>query len=769
MAASAVPRLTVRFVLINAIMLLAATGVAMATMWTVYQSAAFLVAVTVSALVGCLIGVSGAVLRWSSLVVLLVAVAAFLVIGVPLGVPSQAYFGVLPSWQGMIDLLAGTALSWKQLLTIVTPVGSYQALLVPVVLSVLAATTVGMSVALRARRGEFAVLAPLALFVLAIVLGPTTAVAPVETALLLGIVLVFWAAWVHRRRRAEAIALVAQRGSGLRESATRRRLAATRTVLSSAVIVAVAVAGGTVAAVAYPAAGAREVPRRHTEQPFDPRDYPSPLAGFRRYLEGDAASTTMLTVSGLPTGGLIRIAAHDSYDGIVYSVGSDTVTSASGSFTRLPFRIDQSAVEGDDVSIDVTVGGYRGVWVPGVGKLESIRFTSDRAGSLTDSFYYNDNAATGAVLGGLEDGDEYRADAVVPPAPSDITKLRPGTAVLPPFPEDIDGISTLLADWIDETADPGTQLAQMIEGMRRDGYVSHGLDGEPPSRSGHSADRLTQLATELPMLGDGEQYAATAAVMARMIGFPARAVIGFAPSITSTTGSVAVTGDDVAAWIEVQDSTGAWVSLDPNPDPRDVPPQKEEEPIPVSRPQVVLPPPLEEPQLSEPAPDPQSAPTDVEPPVDPTLALVLLIGRIGAWTALALALLLSPFLAIVAAKVRRRRYRRRTGSTVDRIAGGWREFADLAVDHGYPLSPAATRAENAAVVGGGRPLLLARDVDRAVFAPGTPPSADADHVWREVDELRGTLDAGRSRWQRLRARISLRSFRLPGEGRRQDQ
>ncbi|KQQ95705.1 hypothetical protein ASF62_04210 [Leifsonia sp. Leaf325] len=769
MAASAGPRPAVKLVAVNALMLLAATGVAMATLWPVYQSAAFIVAVAVSALVGCLIGTLGAVLRWSSLIVLLVTVGAFLVIGVPLGVPSQALFWVLPSWQGLIDLLAGTALSWKQLLTIVTPVGSYQALLVPVVVIVLATTTVGMSVALRARRGEFAVLAPLGLFVLAILLGPSTALAPVETALLLGIVLVFWAAWVHRTRRAEAIARVTQGGSGVRESAARRRIAVTRTVLSSAVIVAVAVAGGTLAAVAYPAAAAREVPRRHTEQPFDPRDYPSPLAAFRSFLEADAASSTMLTVSGLPPGGLIRIAALDSYDGIVYSVGSDTVASASGSFTRLPFRIDQSAVEGESVSIDVAVGDYTGVWVPGVGKLESIRFTSDRAGRLTDSFYYNDNAATGAVLGGLDDGDEYRADAVVPPAPADLATLQPGTAVLPPLPADIEGLAPLLSDWVDETADPGTQLAQMLEGIRRDGYVSHGLEGEPPSRSGHSADRLTQLATEIPMLGDGEQYAAAAAVMARMLGFPARAVIGFAPSITSTTGSVAVTGDDIAAWIEVQDSTGSWVSLDPNPEPREVPPKEQDEPIPVSRPQVVLPPPLEQPQVSEPAPDPQSAPTDVDPPADPTLALILLIGRIAAWSALAIALLLSPFLAIVAAKVRRRRYRRRAGDPVDRIAGGWREFTDLAVDHGFDLSPAATRSENAAVVGGSRPLLLAGDVDRAVFAPGTPPSADADRVWHEVDELRGTLDAGRSRWQRLRAKISLRSFRLPGEGRRQHQ
>lgn len=756
-------------VLVNTLMLLAATGIASATLWPVYQSPAFIVAVGVSAVVGCAIATVGAFRNWSSLVVLAVTVAAFLVIGVPLGVPSGAYLGVIPTPDGLVDLLAGTALSWKQLLTVVTPVGSYQALLVPVVMLVLATTTAGMSVALRSRRGELAVLAPLLLFIAAILIGPSAASAPVEIALVLGIVLVFWAAWVHRRRRAEAIARVRQVGSGLRESAARRRIAATRTVLGAAIIVAIAVAAGTVAAVAYPSTNAREVLRRHAEQPFDPRDYPSPLSAFRSYLAADAAGETMLTVSGLPAGGLIRLAALDSYDGIVYSVGSDTVSSASGSFTRLPFRLDQSTVAGDHVAIDVTIGAYSGVWVPGVGKLESIRFTSDRADRLTDSFYYNDNAATGAVLGGLADGDSYQSDAVVPVAPTALASLRPGTAVLPPLTVVPEGLSARLTDWVDENTDAGTQLSDMIAGLRRDGYLSHGADDtehESDSVSGHSAGRLTQLVTDVPMVGDQEQYAAVAAVLARMIGFPARVVIGFEPDVTATAGSVAVTGSDITAWIEVQDASGSWVPVDPNPEPRKIPDKDEEDLTAISRPQVVLPPPLEEPQPEAPAPDPQRVPTDAPDTVDPVLALVLLVATITGWILLGLAVVLSPFLAVIAAKLRRRRLRRRAPDPVERIAGGWREFTDLAVDHGFALAPSATRSENAALVGGIRPLALATDVDRAVFAPESPPAEQADRVWREVDELRDSLDAGHTRWQRLRARVSLRSFRMPRDGRR---
>ncbi|MET0725176.1 MAG: transglutaminaseTgpA domain-containing protein [Leifsonia sp.] len=756
--------LTWSAVVINAVMLLTATGIAISTLWPVYESAAFIVTVTLAALLGTAIAILGAFLRWSSLIVLLVTVGAYLVVGVPLGVPSGAYFGVLPSGPGFIDLLLGTALSWKQLLTIVTPVGSYQALLVPPLILVLSSTTIGMSIALRSRRGELAAIVPFVLFIAAILLGPTTAQAPIETALLLGIVLVLWAAWGHRRRRAEAIARVTGGGPRLRESAAYRRLAVTRIVLSSAIIVAIAVAGGTVAAVGYPTSAPRDVLRRHAEQPFDPRDYPSPLSAFRGYLEPDAAGRTMLTVSGLPAGGRIRIAALDTYDGIVYSVGSDTVTSASGSFTRLPYRIDQSAVRGTDATIDVEVGDYRGVWVPGVGKLSSIRFTGDGAARLTDSFFYNDNAATGAVLGGLQAGDSYRSAAVVPLEPGDVTALRPGTAVLPAVGVEPEGLDDALAAWVDENADPGTQLAQMLAGLRRDGYVSHGLAGEPASRSGHAADRITQLVTDVPMLGDGEQYSVVAALLARRIGFPARAVVGFVPRVADPGGSVTVTGDDIAAWIEVQDSTGSWVSLDPNPDPRAIPEKQPDQPNIVSRPQVVLPPPPADPREDEAPAEAQNAPNDDEQTTDPFLAALITIGVIAGWTLLAIAVLLSPFLAVIAAKLRRRRLRRLADTPVERMAGGWREFSDLAVDRGFDLAPSSTRVEGATVVGGMRPLVLATAVDRAVFAPGSPEPADADRVWTEVDALRTQLDARLNRRQRIRALVSLRSLRRRGPG-----
>jgi hypothetical protein len=94
--------------------------------------------------------------------------------------------------------------------------------------------------------------------------------------------------------------------------------------------------------------------------------------------------------------------------------------------------------------------------------------------------------------------------------------------------------------------------------------------------------------------------------------------------------------------------------------------------------------------------------------------------------------------------------------------GGWREFADAAVDHGYDPPPAATRLEFAQTIGGARASALAKVADRAVFSPVAPTPEEADTVWKAVDELRGQLAKRDTRWKRLLAAVSLRSLGYRG-------
>jgi hypothetical protein len=750
-----------RSVAVNVAFAVAAAAAAAAAFWPVYESAQFPLAVGVTILLGALIAVLGAVLRANSAVVSGMIVLAYFAFGVPLAIPGEALHGVLPTARGLAELVAASWLSWKELVTISVPVGSYQALLVPAFILVLLSTTVSLTIALRARHGEFAVLPPLGLFVMAIALGPAVATTPVASSLVVLIVLAAWLVWFRVHAHRESIRRLAQTSSVRFPAGSRRLGSGARTVASAGLIVVLAAAAGTAAAMAVPTRSPRQVVRTSIAKPFDPRDYPSPLSGFRAYLESGRASEPMLTVTGLPADRRIRVATLDTYNGVVYSVGSGTQNSPSGSFSRVPFRLTQAGVRGTATQMEVTVDDYSGPWVPGSGQLTSVSFAGRNAQQLDGSFYYNDTTGTGAVSSGLTSGDRYTISSIVKPelTADQLDDLTPGSAQVPTptvIPAQLD---QTIQQYVGTATRPGVKLAAALKGLEANGYISHGLGDEPVSRSGHGADRITQLLTDIPMIGDAEQYAVTAALMARELGFPARVVFGFvAPPKASLAGAVTLTGSDVSAWIEVQTKQDGWVTVDPNPPVRPIPPQKPLNPTEISRPQTDV-----QPQTANPPAQNSQAPRshvdNPKPdPWGPFLAVLFAVLRIAGWALLVLAVICAPFLAIIGAKWRRRSLRRTAPTPLARVTGGWREFADLALDHGYEPSPAATRREFAESVGSERSVALAAFTDSAVFGAQQPDDAAADRVWRSVTELRAELDAGRSRWSRFRTRISLRSL-----------
>ncbi|WP_120337783.1 transglutaminase domain-containing protein [Cryobacterium soli] len=744
-----------RWILGNTAAMLAATAVAATALWPVYQTGAFVQLVAVAALLGCGIAVAGAIGRWPAWLVAAATVAGYLLVGVPLAIPGRALYGVLPTPAGLAELVPATALSWKQLVTIVLPVGSYQALLVPALILVLVSTVIGLTVALRSRAAETALLAPALLVVAGIILGPVTAESSGLRGLALFAVLLLWLLWLGHERRRRRLAV----GGRARLLGARRRPAALRFAALATLSLLVAVGAASLATAALPPTAARDVLRTRVQAPFDARAYPSPLTGFRGYQAADRADAVLFEVSGLPAGGRIRLATLDDYDGVVYAVGSADAASGtadSGTFTRLPYRLDQSAVAGDEVTLTVTVQDYSGVWVPGAGALERIRFTGPAASELQDSFVYNDIGGTAAVVAGLGRGDGYTSTAIVPPAAGDLADARPGPAVLPPIGVLPDGVDETLAGYLRPGDSAGERLQAMLDGLAKDGYVSSGAAGEPASRSGHGADRISELLDDQPMLGDAEQYAVTAALMARQIGFPARVVLGFAPD--GDGGPTAVTGADVSAWIEVQTLADGWVSVDPTPPVRDIPESQPDDPTQVARPQTVLPPTVpDEADQIDPAP-PESSAADDPDAADPFWGVVRFVVAVAGWSALGLLLLAAPFLAVILAKWRRRRRRRLAPGAVDRAVGGWQEFADTAIDYRIDVPGQATRAELARSVGGVRASWLAAEVDRAVFAPDGATQADGDAVWVSVRELRTSLGAGRTRRERMRAAVSVRSF-----------
>lgn len=735
--------------LVAVAMVAAMTAAAMVPWWPVYESEAFLVAAVVAILAGSGVALAGDIRSWPSWAVVSGVVGAYLVLGVPVAVPTRAFAGMLPTAEGLVELVAGTALSWKQLVTIAVPVGSYQALLVPPFLLGLVASAVAVTIALRTARPAAAALPPTVLLLAGIALGVVHDELAVQSGLAF---LVTCVAWLVR------VGIASRRAAAVERTAD-AVLADVRRVVGAAALVAVALVGATVATFIVPP-GPREVVRAQLQPPFEPDDFDSPLAAFRRAFEPENARAPMLEVRGLPDGVGLRVATLDTYDGVVYSVGGPDRSTASGQFTRLPYRLDQSAAPGEHVEITVVVLGYRDVWVPGLGRLERIDF--DRSGArseaLAEEYHYNDVTGSGGVRSGLREGDAYRAWSVASVDPVDLAELEPGGAVLPEGPDAPDELLQLLDRWAPASDPPGLRLAKAVEGLRADGYVSHGVGDDEPSRSGHSLDRLAEFASVKPMLGDGEQYAVAAALMARAIGFPARVIVGYRPGDDDADGARLLRSEDLQAWIEVQTNRGEWVQVDPNPEARDVPEREPDEPTIVSRPQSALPPPEDRTPIDDLAVEPDSGSEDPDDDGAAWLEVLLAVARVVGTALAVILLVVSPFLAVVLAKSRRRRLRRRAPTPVERIEGGWQEFTDTAADYGYPIVAGATRAEQAATVGGLGSLVLASVVDRAVFAPGGPGEGDDDRVWDAVDELQQRIAAPRSWRERLRAAASLASF-----------
>jgi transglutaminase-like putative cysteine protease len=783
------PRPSVAAILTHTAMLWLAVALTLPALWPIYQTPWLFVVVGGALLGGTLVALAGTLLRLNAAVVALATVAVFALVGVPLAVPSHAESGLLPTLDGLLDLFAAVALGWKQLLTISLPVGTFEALFVPFFALILGVTVVSLSVALRWRRGGIAPLGPAVLLVAALAFGPDAAESPTALAQIVQVatglaVLVVCLVWAALRRallrrslvrssanaasEPSAAGAVPERpatvdaasaptpepGSRAKNGALRLRSVA---LVTAILVLASSAAAG--AALLVPPATAREVLRDAVEQPFDARDYVSPLSGFRKYWTPPADDEVLFTVEGLPDGAAVRLATMDSYDGVVFSVGG-TGAASSGTFVRVPFEIDQTGVEGQQVAVDVTIAGLTGPWLPSVGAPTAVTFDGAGSAALQDSFYFNSASDTGAVTAPLGTGDSYRLTGLLPDgvAESAFAEFTPGTAALPAIGALPEALDLALERYTEDVSGPGNRLVAALEGLRADGYVSHGTAEGTASRSGHAVDRIEQLFTDVPMVGDGEQYAVAAALMARQLGFPARVVMGFIPGQNSQDGTATeVRGADVTAWIEVDTAESGWVTLDPNPEARDIPPETPTEPTTITRPESVVTPPDADPAPASSQDTPESQRDDTgEAEAAPDLLRAVLIT-----VALSLAgilVLLSPFLAIIAIKARKRRTRRRSTDTRARITGGWLEFEDRVMDHGYRPAASATRSEVASLVGGARSVVLAAVTDRAVFAGTEPDPADADQVWKVVRDLTDGLNADVTRWQRLKARVSLASL-----------
>ncbi len=741
--------------LVDAALLTATCGVALAGLATTFTGIGFLVVGLVGVVLAIAIAHTTTSLGWPGVSAVVLTILVFVLVGGPLALRS-------PPGPATLAELADLVLhGWKDLLTTLPPVdGDGPLLVLPWSLGLVAGLLGTLSARLHSGpawlRSLLPLVAPTALLVAVILLG----VRRPQSLWLQGVVLAVLAlGWLVLR---------SQRSTGpVSGGAGRVR----RILVGSAMLGLAATAALPVTTWVAGADTERVVLRTYVEPPFDIGQYPSPLSSFRRYVampEPDAVNlhdVTLMTLDGAPEGSRVRIATLDRYDGVVWGAAEDTVPgSALDTFQRVSSTID-NPVAGERVDVAVTLGeGYSGVWLPTVGSLQSMHFDETEAGSgsgsveeQAESFRYNLATSTGVVPAGLGPGDVYHFTAVRPA--EEVTETSAPSGDLTDAALAAGFLDTQAVQWTAGASEPMERVFAAAEHLRNEGKYSDGvLESEKIYHPGHHRRRLAEEFVNAPiMVGNDEQYAAVMALVANKIGVPARVVLG---AVVPDDGIVE--GKDVHAWVELQVADGSWRVLPTETfmdtdRPAEQPPIAEQE---MSG--TVVPPPA-------PIPPPSTLAEQNDAELDARkgdrvdrsddgfpawLRVVLLYVGLPL---LVVALLLG---SVVLAKVLRRRRRRSAERVTARIVGGWRELVDHARDLGQPVPVGAgwTRREQSTQLVCVQAPDLAALADRHVFGPTPPADAVASSYWQEVDVERRAMSHGVTRRRRLRAALSLRTF-----------
>jgi hypothetical protein len=741
------------------------SGLALSGFATSFTGGAFLVVAMLGVVLGIAVTRLTRALGWPLIAPVVILAFLFFVLGGPLCLRSVGDTAFLPGGTTLGTLMEQAVFGWKDMLTTLPPVDGDGPLLVLPWLLGLVAGFVGTALSgFTGKRSWVTALLPVlgltAVLVAVILLGVRHPHSVVVQGTVFAAVALGWLA--VRARRASATVHGGSSGYG--------RLAL------GAVLVVVA------SALALPASGIvtgadddeRTVVRSWVEPPFDIGRYPSPLAGFRKYIDlrpkSDPANVfekTLFTIEGAPAGARVRIAAMDTYDGLVWGATNDAIPGAADdSFQRVSSTID-NPVQGKQIEATVTIGeAYDSVWLPTIGAVQEVDFRLGDPESKAESFRYNLATATAVVPSGIREGDTYSFTAVQPLDAVDEQTLASTT--LEPSPPGTGFLQAPATDWSATATTPMARVLAIAERLRSEGKYSDGVTkAEQVYHPGHNLMRLSdEFINDQQMVGNDEQYAAVMALLANEVGVPARVVLG---AVVPESG--VVTGEQVEAWVELRAADGSWRTLETDRFMSDEPPAERlpETNTPMSG--TIVPPPAPIPPPSD-AGDQSDADlkerrtkkndkreTAEEESLAESLPGWLVLG--GTYVGGSLLLVAAILASIIGLKALRRRRRRTTASMSARIVGAWRELVDHARDLGQPvpLGPTVTRREQSGSIVSGSAPALARRADSFVFGPAVPAAEAAAAYWETVESERQAMSRAVGRRRRWAAAISPASLR----------
>ena len=733
---------------------------------TSFHNLGWLLAGVGGLLVGTGVALAARALRLGALLTVALGLVAYLVFGSALAVPNQAIAHVVPTLTSIASLGIGAVWGWADLITLRPPVELPDYVTAVPYVAAWVVGLVGTTLAIRwlprrrtVPRAALLLIGPALLYLASILLGTDQPYYPGARGVVFAAVALIWLGWRHST--VERVTVERQNGM------LRRRLTGTAIVVGAAVAI-----GALTGAALAPAQDTRFVLRDQIVPPFEPLAFASPLAGFRQYSKLDV-DKTLFTVTGLKSNERLRLATMDSYDGHLWTVaGSKVATQGSGSFALVggAYPKPTLATAGGTQTISLKIGAYSDVWIPSLGYPTALSLPKDSREQLT-GLRYNASTGSAVILDGLKLGDTVTMTSELQKKDYDDRTLRDvPTARVQTGPVDNipDVVAAKATEFAGNTTSPIEQLRNIEQALHTRGFLSHGTASDSvASLAGHGADRMQSLFASSVMVGDAEQYASAMALMARSLGYPARVVMGFAPTVADGAGATKITGHDVTAWVEVPFQGIGWIPFLPTPTQTDVPQDQVPKPHTEPQPQVRQPPRSQN--------DENDLVTNVS--IDNSKKKNSNPFELPGWvvpTALGFGipalLVFLPLLVIAALKRRRARRRRHAARARDAAAGAWDELLDRVDELGIASPPPSTRGRTAEALAPrlaspaeplgqtGSLALLARRTDDAVFSGRELDVAEVDAVWAEVVATVNATRATLPRWRQLIARYRLASI-----------
>lgn len=491
-----------------------------------------------------------------------------------------------------------------------------------------------------------------------------------------------------------------------------------------------------------------------SQDPFDPRDLRGdlvastpvldPLAEYKAIVSRvPAQSLFRVRLTGASALDVVRMPAItlDSFDGVRWT--------SSGRFQKQGTSDGSEAATttGTSVSAHVFVGRLPNQFLPTVGAFDEI----DQREILTDP-------DTGDVFSRTSiDGTEYFVDGRInTPSPQQVAAAAAATD------EDTVRYTTITAtvpnsirERAEEITADSPTAGQAI--VKLDAYLRDRYTYDATAQGGSSLGRIERFLFE-DQIGTAEQFATSFAILARVLGYPTRVVLGY--RITEEQNGTFVPVDEISTddyhvWAEVKLEGLGWVTVDPTPKAGQVrPPVQQQQAAATTQPE---------------GGGGSQQPREVGPSEAPTTRLldhgyVVFLRRVAIGVGVVLLAALCLATTVLIAK-RVRRSRRRTGDPNKRISGAWDEFTDRLAELGVDLPPSLTPREvsRAATARFGADTTLpietlSHDLSRAVYARELPTEAMADSAWQLESLFEENLWSSLGKRERLAARLSIVSL-----------